>query len=105
MNAEIQNAKGPAEAATSPSHGSINPAKEIEMNVQSYSTAAETVPPPSNPADDVNRAKAVVLTVWMALQSPDLTGGCEGDISAIGDTLYEAYLKLQNAEKNLGVQS
>lgn len=104
LDAELE-AKGPAEAATSPDHGPINPAKEIEMNVQSNSTAVDNVPPPSNPADDVNRAKAVVLTVWLALQSPDLSGGCEGDIGAIGDCLYEAYLKLRNAERNLGVHS
>jgi len=51
---------------------------------------------------DVNRAKAIVLTVWLALQSPDLGGGCEGDIPAIGDTFYEAIQRLTRAEKNLG---
>lgn len=56
-------------------------------------------------ADEVNRAKAIVLVVWMALQSPDLSGGCEGDLSALADTLYEAYMKLNQAEKNLGVHS
>jgi hypothetical protein len=32
MNATPQKAKGPAEAATSPDHGSIIPAKETKMN-------------------------------------------------------------------------
>lgn len=32
--------KGPAEAATSPSHGSTNPAKDMDMNVHSNITAA-----------------------------------------------------------------
>lgn len=39
MNAALQNAKGPAEAATSPDHGSNIPPKEFEMNEQSNSTA------------------------------------------------------------------
>lgn len=106
MSAALQNAKGPAGAAT-PSQAvcSTNPAKEKDMNEQIHTMGLPNNPPTTNPADDVNRAKAVVLTVWLALQSPDLSGGCEGDIGAIGDCLYEAYIKLQSAERNLGVHS
>lgn len=35
-----QKIKGPAEAATSPSHGSNNPAKDQNMNVHTHTTAA-----------------------------------------------------------------
>lgn len=64
--------------------------------------AAEGMPANSipMPADDINRAKAIVLTVWLALQSADAT--CD-DIGAIGDTLYEALDRLTRAEKQMGV--
>lgn len=91
------------EAATSPSQVQQTPNKDSAMNIHSDSTAFGCVPLSSNPADDVNRAKAIVLTVWLALQSSELSGGCEGDIGAIGDTLYEAYQRLQRAEKGMGV--
>lgn len=103
MNAPLQNVNGPAEAATSPDRGSIHPRKDKEMNETMCNTAAPNAPEPL-PADDVNRAKAIVLTVWMALHSPDLCG-CEGDLGAMGDTLYEAYLKLSRAERNMGGQA
>lgn len=101
-----QNAKGPATAPTVPSHGSItHPCmRKDEMNVETFTTAAREIKA-THAADEVNRAKAIVLVVWMALQSPDLSGGCEGDLSALADTLYEAYMKLTQAEKNLGVHS
>lgn len=43
-----QNAKGPAEAATSPSHGSTHPARDKEMNTTTDSTAAAAPPVPKD---------------------------------------------------------
>lgn len=54
------------------------------------------------PADDVNRAKAIVLTVWLALKSDDLADNTGGDADAVADTLYEAYQRLARAEKTMG---
>ncbi|WP_230057771.1 hypothetical protein [Agrobacterium fabrum] len=68
-------------------------------------TTAEREIKATHAADEVNRAKAIALTVWMALQGPDLSGGCEGDLAALADTLYEAIMKLTQAEKNLGVHA
>ncbi|WP_116654846.1 hypothetical protein [Pelagibacterium sediminicola] len=52
-------------------------------------------------ADHVNRAKAIATTVWHAMQnSGELT---ENDIGALADTLYEAILRLAEAEKDLNV--
>lgn len=102
MSAALQNANGPDEAATSVRAGS-NPLEMGNMNETMCNTAAPNAPEPM-PADDVNRAKAIVLTVWMALQAPDL-GASEGDLGAMGDTLYEAYLKLSRAERNMGDQA
>jgi hypothetical protein len=99
-----QNVKGPATAPTVPSHGSSIPQKDIEMN-EATNTTAEREIKATHAADEVNRAKAIVLVVWMALQSSDLSGGCEGDLSALADTLYEAYMKLMQAEKNLEVHA
>lgn len=39
-----QKAKGPAEAATSPSHGSTNPEKDTEMNEATNTTTARATP-------------------------------------------------------------
>ena len=102
----IKKAKGPAATAIAPSHGSItHPCmRKEEMNEVTNTTAAREIKA-THAADEVNRAKAIVLVVWMALQSPDLSGGCEGDLSALADTLYEAFMKLTQAEKNLGVHS
>jgi len=44
MSTAPQKAKGPAEAATSPDHGSTNPAKEKEMNTESNITASADAP-------------------------------------------------------------
>jgi hypothetical protein len=41
------NAKGPAEAATSPDHGSNIPTKDIDMNGSKPNTAAASAPAPS----------------------------------------------------------
>ncbi|MFJ1308571.1 hypothetical protein [Agrobacterium sp. P15N1-A] len=97
-------AKGPASVGALPDRGSItHPCmRKEEMNEATNTTAAREIKD-THAADEVNRAKAIVLVVWMALQSPDLSGGCEGDLSALADTLYEAYMKLMQAEKNLGV--
>jgi hypothetical protein len=100
----FQKAKGPAATAIAPDHGSNIPQEETKMN-EATNTTGRSALEVCNAADDVNRAKAVVLTVWLALQSPDLLGGCEGDVGAIADTLYEAVMKLSNAEKALGVHS
>jgi hypothetical protein len=43
----IQKEKGPAEAATSPDHGSIIPAKETKMNSTIFSSSGETIPVPA----------------------------------------------------------
>ncbi len=44
MIAAVQKANGPAEAATSPDHGSINPSKDQDMNVRTHSTAGGNAP-------------------------------------------------------------
>ncbi len=73
------------------------------MNVHTNNTPSPALPEGSiNPADDVNRAKAIVLTVWMALSSPDFDT-CKDDAGAVADTLYEAYQRLRKAEEVLGV--
>jgi hypothetical protein len=54
------------------------------------------------PADDVNRAKAIVTTVWLALSSESFEGSAS-DVAAIGDTLFEAMERLSRAEKNMAV--
>jgi hypothetical protein len=74
------------------------------MNSRKDITRRPSPPAPLNhPADELNRAKAIVLTVWLALEHPDIRGGCEGDVAALGDTLYEAYQRLGAAEKLMGV--
>lgn len=62
--------KGPAEAATSPSHGSTNPAKDMEMNKHVNSTAAAGAatefPIPyyrQEPCDDLRDALALMDAV------------------------------------------
>lgn len=55
------------------------------------------------PADDVNRAKSIVTTVWLGLQHPDVCHGNDGDVSALTDTLYNAIEHLARAERNMGV--
>lgn len=100
----VQKQKGPATAPTVPSHGSNIPCEETKMNKATDTTGDREIKA-TFAADEVNRAKAIVLVVWMALQSPDLRGGCEGDLTALADTLYEAFMKLGQAEKNLGVHA
>lgn len=47
MSTILQKQKGPAEAATSPSHGSTNPAKDMDMNTHSDTTTATGTARPS----------------------------------------------------------
>ena len=53
-----------------------------------------------NASDEVHLAKAIVLTVWMALKSPD---ACDADLEAIADVLYEAHERLLLAQIDMGV--
>lgn len=55
------------------------------------------------PADDVNRAKATILTIWLALHHHDIAGYSVGDVEAFVDTIYEAYQRLSRAEKVMEV--
>jgi hypothetical protein len=50
--AAAQKANGPAEAATSPDHGSINPTKDQDMNVHHDSTAGGSAPADRNKLSD-----------------------------------------------------
>lgn len=52
-------------------------------------------------ADHVNRAKAISTTVWFALGTSQAMD--EVDLSDLRDTLYEAIIKLSEAEKELGM--
>jgi hypothetical protein len=54
-------------------------------------------------ADDVNRAKAIVTTVWLALNSRDFAGTGGDDAGSVADTLMEALTRLSNAERKMGV--
>ncbi|OQP86032.1 hypothetical protein BTR14_13190 [Rhizobium rhizosphaerae] len=49
--------------------------------------------------DHVQRAKSIVLTVWMALNGPDIV---ESDTRDVSETLYEAYEHLRLALAKLG---
>ncbi|MAY61557.1 MAG: hypothetical protein CML29_05040 [Rhizobiales bacterium] len=53
-----------------------------------------------NALDEVHLAKSIVLTVWMALKSPD---ACEADLKAIADVLYEAHERLLLAQIDMGM--
>lgn len=70
------------------------------MNIQDMN--AKTSPATSidwRPADDVNRAKAIVFTVWLALSAPEFDA--EADGSMVADTLYEAFERLARAERTM----
>ena len=54
-----------------------------------------------NPLDDIDRAKSIVLTVWMALHSPDFMEGGGSDAGSIADTLYEAFERIGRAKRNM----
>jgi Na+/phosphate symporter len=58
MNTDLQKAKGPAEAATSPSHGSNIPQQETKMNSNVDSTRAAAAPVPVQ-RDEVAVANAM----------------------------------------------
>jgi hypothetical protein len=47
--------------------------------------------------DEVSKAKATVLTVWLALSSPNY----DAIDTAVADTLYQAYIDLDKAESGL----
>lgn len=70
MSATPQKAKGPAETAISPSHGSTNPAKGMDMNKHEDTTAAAAAaiefPIPyyrQEPCDDLRDALALMDAV------------------------------------------
>lgn len=50
--------------------------------------------------DEVSKAKAAVLTVWLALSSPNY----DATDTAVADTLYQAYIGLGKAETGLFVE-
>lgn len=52
------------------------------------------------PADDVNRAKAIVKTAWLALMS---NAFCMEDVGDVADTIFEALKRLERAEENMGI--
>ena len=103
MSSALQTTKDPAATAIAPGHGSNIPKQETKMNSQDISTRPASPPVPfHNPIDEVHRAKSIVLTVWMAMHYPDIEGGCTGDVGALSDVLYEAFVRLGNAEKAMG---
>ncbi|TCQ28237.1 hypothetical protein [Rhizobium sp. PP-CC-3G-465] len=55
----------------------------------------------TNPIDDIGRAKSIILTVWMALLSPDFTDNGGADAGDIADTLYEAFERIGRAKRNM----
>ncbi len=52
----------------------------------------------SDVQDDIDRATAIVKTVWLALMSSTFDGG---DASNVGDTLYEALQRLARASAEM----
>lgn len=86
----ISKAKGPAEAATSPSHGSTNPEKDKEMNRSDNTTAVPEIardfpiPYPSTaPNDDLFSARSLLHVVRDALMRASCSqfGMSKGDAS------------------------
>lgn len=70
----ISKAKGPAEAATSPSHGSTNPQKDKVMNRSEDTTAAPKIArdfpipyPGTAPNDDLYSARLLLDIIFDAL--------------------------------------
>lgn len=65
-----RNQNGPAEAATSPDRGSINPAKDMKMNRQIDSTASVQLPALStklvNLEDILGEARSFTQAVFLA---------------------------------------
>ncbi|TDH38565.1 hypothetical protein E2A64_05545 [Pseudohoeflea suaedae] len=63
-------------------------------------TVQKLKPANLNACDEIHLAKSIVLTVWMALKSPD---ACDTDLEAIADVLYEAHERLLLAQIDMGV--
>ena len=60
----LQTQNDPAAIAVAPGRGSINPQKDTKMNEVTNSTPVREIKV-CDAADDVNRAKAIVLVVWI----------------------------------------
>lgn len=91
----LQNENGPAEAATSPSHGSINPQQDTKMNSTDDSTGPAIAPDPSAIRGIGIRAfELISLLETIAEKSSEIAGTADAvrhvqDLSSIAVTFAQ----------------